>query len=236
MKVKTRNLMELILQTICLILLFISPFFIGYIAVGDYVVVSEDNLASVGLVNWGEGIGWSIFKLARWDGAGTFAISPRFKLLFAYGMILLCTVGVVLFIKQFVSKGAKSNNLIAIFPPIIELILLSIFTFAGGHFFSEFDGYSYNHWADTYEKDFLRPGICFYLFICTLLILITISVIGYILAQKRGILDDPQKAIVLTELPSTSNADELKKYKELLDLGVISAEEFEKKKKQLLEL
>lgn len=236
MKVKTRNLMELILQAICLILLFISPFFMGYDAVGDYVVVSGDNLASVGVVEWGEGKGWSIFELARWSGTGTFAISSRFKLIFAYGMILLCTVGVVLFVKQFVSKGAKSNNLMTIVPPIIELILLSIFTFAGGHFFSEFDGYSYNHWADTYEKEFLRPGICFYFFICALLILITISVIGYILAQKRGIIDESQKAIVLTDVPSTSNADELKKYKELLDLGVISAEEFEKKKKQLLEL
>jgi predicted Zn-dependent peptidase len=33
-----------------------------------------------------------------------------------------------------------------------------------------------------------------------------------------------------------SSADELKKYKELLDGGVISQEEFEAKKKQLLDL
>lgn len=37
------------------------------------------------------------------------------------------------------------------------------------------------------------------------------------------------------EIPQ-SNADELKKYKELLDLGVITQEEFDTKKKQLLEL
>ena len=36
--------------------------------------------------------------------------------------------------------------------------------------------------------------------------------------------------------PATSNADELKKYKELLDMGVISQEEFDAKKKQLLGL
>ena len=40
---------------------------------------------------------------------------------------------------------------------------------------------------------------------------------------------------VKTELPQ-SNADELKKYKELLDSGVISQEEFDSKKKQLLGL
>lgn len=36
--------------------------------------------------------------------------------------------------------------------------------------------------------------------------------------------------------PSTSSADELKKFKELLDMGVISQEEFDAKKKQLLGL
>ena len=35
---------------------------------------------------------------------------------------------------------------------------------------------------------------------------------------------------------SASNADELKKFKELLDLGIISQEEFDAKKKQLLGL
>ena len=35
---------------------------------------------------------------------------------------------------------------------------------------------------------------------------------------------------------ATSNADELKKYKELLDEGIISQEEFDAKKKQLLNL
>lgn len=34
----------------------------------------------------------------------------------------------------------------------------------------------------------------------------------------------------------TSNADELKKYKELLDSGIITEEEFNAKKKQLLDL
>ena len=36
--------------------------------------------------------------------------------------------------------------------------------------------------------------------------------------------------------PTTSPADELKKYKELLDMGIITQEEFDAKKKQLLGL
>lgn len=38
------------------------------------------------------------------------------------------------------------------------------------------------------------------------------------------------------ETVSLSNADELKKYKELMDIGAITQEEFEAKKKQLLDL
>lgn len=42
-------------------------------------------------------------------------------------------------------------------------------------------------------------------------------------------------AAIRQEIPQ-SNADELKKYKDLLDSGVISQEEFDAKKKQLLGL
>ena len=37
-------------------------------------------------------------------------------------------------------------------------------------------------------------------------------------------------------IPNKSNADELKKYKELFDSGIITQEEFDAKKKQLLNL
>lgn len=39
---------------------------------------------------------------------------------------------------------------------------------------------------------------------------------------------------VVKQEPATSNADELKKYRELLDSGIITQEEFDAKKKQLL--
>lgn len=44
-----------------------------------------------------------------------------------------------------------------------------------------------------------------------------------------------QNSIYSTSTSTLSSADELKKYKELLDSGVISREEFDAKKKQLLE-
>ena len=52
----------------------------------------------------------------------------------------------------------------------------------------------------------------------------------------------PQPASITTEMPqpqqipSTSAADEILKFKQLLDMGAITQEEFEAKKKQLLEL
>ena len=60
----------------------------------------------------------------------------------------------------------------------------------------------------------------------------------------KGLLNERQKntetvtqsATVTSSQSTHSNADELKKYKELLDNGVITAEEFEAKKRQLLGL
>ena len=46
----------------------------------------------------------------------------------------------------------------------------------------------------------------------------------------------PASTAAYTAAPSVSAADELKKYKELLDSGVISQDEFDAKKKQLLGL
>ncbi len=56
--------------------------------------------------------------------------------------------------------------------------------------------------------------------------------IGRLLVQRQ---EKPAAAVIRQEMPQ-SGADELKKYKELLDSGVISQEEFDAKKKQLLGL
>lgn len=53
---------------------------------------------------------------------------------------------------------------------------------------------------------------------------------------KSAIIDKKKSAQIKSNSTNTSNADELKKYKELLDSGVISHEEFEAKKKQILGL
>ena len=59
------------------------------------------------------------------------------------------------------------------------------------------------------------------------------EVINYV---KAKVSEYKQAANVVNVAAPQSNADELKKYKELLDAGVITQEEFDAKKKQLLGL
>lgn len=47
---------------------------------------------------------------------------------------------------------------------------------------------------------------------------------------------EQKKTVVINQTAPQSNADELKKYKDLLDGGIITQEEFEIKKKQLLNI
>lgn len=59
--------------------------------------------------------------------------------------------------------------------------------------------------------------------------------ISKLLLERQGKEKPVTTTTIKQEIPQ-SNADELKKYKELLDMGVITQEEFDAKKKQLLGL
>ena len=61
------------------------------------------------------------------------------------------------------------------------------------------------------------------------------SVISKLLVERQGKEKTVTTTTIKQEIPQ-SNADELKKYKDLLDSGVITQEEFDAKKKQLLGL
>ena len=55
------------------------------------------------------------------------------------------------------------------------------------------------------------------------------------LVERQDESNKPIETVVKQEIPQ-SNADELAKFKSLLDSGIITQEEFEAKKKQLLGL
>ena len=61
------------------------------------------------------------------------------------------------------------------------------------------------------------------------------SAISKLLMERQSKKTDAHPTTIKQEIPN-SNADELKKYKELLDIGAITQEEFDAKKKQLLGL
>lgn len=61
------------------------------------------------------------------------------------------------------------------------------------------------------------------------------AVLSTLINQRQDSIEMKQSTPIVAEQP-TNNLDELKKLKELLDMGIISQEEFDAKKKQLLEL
>lgn len=59
------------------------------------------------------------------------------------------------------------------------------------------------------------------------------QVINNLLIERQ---QERSKTAPIVEVPKSDEADQLKKYKELLDMGIITQEEFDAKKKQLLGL
>ena len=71
--------------------------------------------------------------------------------------------------------------------------------------------------------------------ICTLLFVNLVAGILLLCDKENGYREITVQPIPAPMQPNNS-VDELKKYKELLDSGIITQEEFEEKKKQLLQL
>lgn len=68
--------------------------------------------------------------------------------------------------------------------------------------------------------------------ICALII----AILAVVKRSKYVVAEDKTTPVINNINVDTSNADELKKYKDLLDSGIITQEEFDQKKKQLLDL
>ena len=210
MKIKNRNLIELIIQSVIWIMLFIPGIFLqtSWIGSGNFysghthVPELDKNI--------------SFFRKVM-D-----VISPIHNV---YGWVIILFIGacIAIFVIQFLSKGKNSNMIVTIFAPIIEMILFLIY---GCLIYNDYNGKE--SWKTWYDYE---PSALFYIELALLLTLFLITAIGYFKAKKGNIIEE-----VTTKKQSTmiSNADELKKYKDLLDSGAITQAEFEEKKKQLL--
>ena len=202
MKVKNRNLIELILQSLTLILLFID--------------------GSITIEIWYHETSYITSKKATYLSS-FFQRSIDNRAIIGFLTIALVIAGVVLFVMQYIGKGEKRNSKYAAYIPIAELVLYSISTLimTGSEMYGSMEYREY-------------PGFLFYVCCVLMLVLALISVIGYLKAAKEGIEEEVVKVKVITN--DSSNAEELIKYKQLLDMGIITQEEFDAKKKQLLGL
>lgn len=73
-----------------------------------------------------------------------------------------------------------------------------------------------------------------WLFYVNMLFLVATALLAFMRLSKN-VKEEPRKVKVIATAP-ISNADEIAKYKELLDNGAITQEEFDAKKRQLLDL
>ena len=217
MKVKNRNLIELILQVLTLVLAFIPSFYncekwrdgLEYAPNLDMYIPIEklDYRYSCSLFD-------SIFNT---DG-----------IIMIFGMILLATfaLGTILYTLQFIAKDEKRN-----WKPTIIISIIEIVFFAICSLLIETNDWSHSDYEFRYSLQIL-----FFVMLFVLAALIVISIFGYIKASKNGIIEETPKIYKAEIVKETSQADELKKYKDLLDSGIITQEEFDAKKKQLLGL
>ena len=133
-----------------------------------------------------------------------------------YILYILCAVMCIIsIISKSKHKDGKAHGAVA--------ILLFIYTM---FFFCFFNSSDYN--CKIIETDFpigLFAGLLF-------------AVIVVAFAKRSSLIADSKESqqTVVNNIQETTNADELKKYKDLLDNGAITQEEFDAKKKELLGL
>ena len=118
----------------------------------------------------------------------------------------------------------KANWSVAAFAPIVPTILLSIYTPI------------MNTCCEQKQNEMAYPeyeiSTLFYITLILLIGLIAISVIGYFFTRKNGV----KESIPVNVNIPVSTTQELENYNKLLQQGIITQEEFDAKKKQLLDL
>lgn len=216
MRVKKRNILEIILGSLCMLVLFIPGMFLE-----EYWKWDRDASTSIFGVNF-----HGVMSLERETPISfleaAFDTTTLMQFLgLAVFAVLIFTIAFM--VRQLISMGEGRNALsVAVFS-IISFILFA--GFAVALIFTEQESINYSL---SYGLNWL-----FYLVAALFLALAALCLIGYHQAKQHGII---QEKTPVDDLPqsSVSVADELLKYKELKDAGVITDEEFLAIKKKLL--
>ena len=218
MKVKKRNLIEMLLQGLFLIFTVIPGFILFQEWYDDYEYLPALNrYVSVKTLGY-----------ESLDSLLTTIFNQDFFTMLLGIIFCISIVGtMILFVLQWIGKDKKRNWILPLYGAAFEGVFFVMYSLLVG-------ASDYVIGDSEYR---ISLNFAFFIMLALWIILIVISLWGYIKAQKHGIIEETPKVYNAKIVQgSLSNADELKKYKDLLDSGIITQEEFDVKKKQLLGL
>lgn len=159
--------------------------------------------------------GWSLLKTYPNQVFNIFDVDPAYGLAIALTAVMIATLG--LFLLVFLRPQHKLEKIVY-FSPIISLVVLIVFTY----------------YTCAIAKDVFSDGSRYewtigWLYYIILALHIVTVILSVVVKYKK--FEDKEAKVSMSNAP-----DDIAKFKELLDAGVITQEEFDAKKKQLLGL
>lgn len=145
--------------------------------------------------------------------------------LFLIVLISLFVINIVICLGSIKRNNVDKDGVLHVIIPIVNVIIM----FAMGPLF-----FSYHIENSQYMNVYIKRVD--WLFYTNILLLFAIVVISLIKRSNTVVPKIKEQPQIINNIQQTSNADELKKFKDLLDSGIITQEEFDAKKKQLLGL
>lgn len=155
--------------------------------------------------------------------------NSKFFLLFIISMFVANII--ICLISAFKNRAEKDGVLHVILPIINTIVMFAMGPMNAGVVIYNRDVFDSTRYKSVVVEN-VEP-----LFFVVIFVLLSIVVISLIKRSDSVIpKKEKQPQQVINNIQKASNADELKKYKDLLDSGIITNEEFNEKKKQLLGL
>lgn len=206
MRIKSKNLIQVIIQALSLLILFLPCVYTEEIWVdisghgGHYQLKNETAV--------------SFFRKLTMLDEGQFL-----------GILVVCSMVILMIL--LIAQIAKQNH--NSFVPVVSIASIVFFFF-----------YSLTCTEEPWDSgwgpgayDSYSVAFGFVLILALQIAMVLIGMISNGRIKQNGILAEEKPQYIQNNI---SNADELGKYKDLLDKGVITQEEFDMKKKQLLGL
>ena len=211
---KIFNLIQIVLLTATLIIIFVAPY--GEYTRYNWLTKFDPNIGYYKSEMVSDYANEAIVEQGIFHFSD-FLYEHPYMTAFILIPVVLIIICLALAIFSVIRKSTHRDSMLHIVLPILAVIFYALFTslfieVAGGTLFTVYSG-----------TNPMAP---------VSIIMLIVIILSFV---KRSKSFNPQP-IVAVEVANKSEADELKKFKELLDTGVITQEEFDAKKKELLNL